>query len=204
MRRGPGDAVRLFNGVDGEWRAVIIQAGRAQATLLPREQLRQQAPDGADVWLAFALLKRDATDLVVQKATELGAIRIQPVITARTNVARVNLERLSAIATEAAEQCERLMVPDVHGALPLDRVLATWPTERALFTAMERTNAPGLHAATGPAGLLVGPEGGWTDEERRLLLSYGFVYPISLGQLVLRAETASLAGLVLLQVGTGD
>lgn len=201
MRRGLGDVVRLFNGVDGEWLAVITHAARAQATLLVRECLQEQAPDGADVWLAFALLKRDATDLVVQKATELGVTAIQPVITARTNVARVNLDRLSAIATEAAEQCERLTVPDVRAPLALDRLLATWPADRMLFTAIERSDAPGLHTATGPAGLLVGPEGGWTAEERRLLLLHGFVCPVSLGRLVLRAETACIAGLVLLQAG---
>jgi 16S rRNA (uracil1498-N3)-methyltransferase len=204
MRRRLGDAVRLFNGMDGEWLAMIIEAGRAQATLLAQEKLREQAPDGADIWLGFALLKRDATDLVVQKATELGATAIQPVITARTNVSRVNLERLSAIATEAAEQCERLSVPDVRTPVALERLLKKWPTNRRLFTAMERTDSPRLRAANGSAGLLVGPEGGWTEEERRLILSHAFVRPVSLGPLVLRAETACLAGVVLLQAGARD
>jgi 16S rRNA (uracil1498-N3)-methyltransferase len=204
MRRGLGDVIRMFNGMDGEWLAVIIQAGRAQATLLAREKLREQAPDGGDVWLAFALLKRDATDLVVQKATELGTMVIQPVITARTNVARVNLERLSTIATEAGEQCERLTVPEVRAPVPLERLLDTWPDERMLFTAMERTESPRLRAVNGSVGLLVGPEGGWTEEERRLLLLHSFVRAVSLGRLVLRAETACLAGLVLLQAGARD
>jgi 16S rRNA (uracil1498-N3)-methyltransferase len=204
MRRRLGDAVRLFNGLDGEWLAMIIQAGRAQATLLAREKLREQTPDGADIWLAFALLKRDATDLVVQKATELGATVIQPVITARSNVPRVKLERLSTIATEAAEQCERLTLPEVRAPVPLDRLLDTWPDERMLFTAIERTDSPRLRHANGCAGLLVGPEGGWTEDERRLILSHAFVRPVSLGPLVLRAETACLAGLVLLQAGARD
>jgi 16S rRNA (uracil1498-N3)-methyltransferase len=204
MRCRLGDAVRLFNGMDGEWRAVIIQAGRAQATVLAQEKLREQAPDGADISLAFALLKRDATDLVVQKATELGATAIQPVITVRTNAARVNLQRLCAIATEAAEQSERLAIPEVRAPVSLKGLLDTWPNDRMLFTAMERTDSPRLRPLNDSAGLLVGPEGGWTEEERRLILSHTFARPVSLGGLVLRAETACLAGLVLLQAGARD
>ena len=203
MRRAVGDRVRLFNGTDGEWSARIVQLGRDRAVLAVQEQLREQAPDGPDIWLAFALLKRDATDLVVQKATELGASAILPTLTERTNAARVNHDRLIAIATEASEQSERLSVPDVREPMTLDRLLARWPSGRTLFAAIERSEAPLLGRADGPAALLVGPEGGWTEHERRTLLSQDFVAPVSVGRLVLRAETACLAGLVLLQAGQG-
>ncbi len=203
MRRTGGDPVRLFNGIDGEWRARISRLGRDGVLLTPEERLRAQATDGPELWLAFALLKRDATDLVVQKATELGVAGIQPVITARTNAARVNLERLGAIAVEAAEQSERLTVPEVRPPAPLLRFLEAWPQDRVLYAAIERNEAPAPVRAEKAAGLVVGPEGGWSEEERISLLSQDFVHPISLGPLVLRAETACIAGLVLLQAGRG-
>jgi 16S rRNA (uracil1498-N3)-methyltransferase len=161
-------------------------------------QLRPQAAE-PDLWLAFALLKRDATDLVVQKATELGAAAILPVLSARTNAARVNGERLAAIATEAAEQCERLSVPRIAPARPLAALLAEWPAERRLFAAVERSAAPHAGpAGPAPAALLTGPEGGFTPAELDALASHPFVQPVSLGHFVLRAETAAIAGLALL------
>lgn len=208
MRRGAGDPVRLFNGRDGEFlaRLVAAEAGgrRAAARLGLRVRVeartRAQAP-GPDLWLAFALLKRDATDLVVQKATELGAAALFPLLTARTNAARANLERLEAIAIEAAEQCERLDVPVLHPPRQLAALLAGWPPDRPLFVACERAAAPpppGL-APDRPAGLLVGPEGGFTEAELDALRACPFVTLAGLGPRILRAETAALAGLVLLQ-----
>ncbi len=198
MRRRPGDPVRLFNGHDGEWSGRIAKLHRDRATLTVQQKLRPQAAE-PDLWLAFALLKRDATDLVVQKATELGVAALLPVLTARTNAARVNLDRLVLIATEAAEQAERLTVPAVHRPRPLPDLLASWPTERPLLAALERTDAPPVRAIA-PAGLLVGPEGGFTDGEREALLARPFVQLVSFGRLVLRAETACIVGLALLQV----
>ena len=198
LRRSAGDVVHLFNGQDGEWVARIATLARGRASLRVERQVRAQAAD-ADLWLVFALLKRDMTDLVVQKATELGVAALQPVLTERTNASRVNLDRLQAIAVEAAEQSERLTVPTVHPVRPLAEALGTWDRGRALFVAMERTAAAGLKAEPGPAGLLVGPEGGFGPRDRAVLDACGFVRPVSLGARILRAETAAIAGLALLQ-----
>lgn len=198
MRRAPGDPLRLFNGRDGEWTARIATLRRDRASFAVERQVRPQAAE-PDLWLVFALLKRDATDLVVQKATELGVSAILPVLSARTNAARVNAERLAAIATEAAEQCERLTVPRIAPVRPLAAVLADWPAERRLFAAVERSDAPHAGpACPAPAALLTGPEGGFTPGELDALASHPFVHLVSLGRFVLRAETAAIAGLALL------
>ena len=197
MRRAVGDPVILFNGRDGEWAARIVALGRDRADVELASQTRAQAPD-SDVWLLFAPLKRDATELVVEKATELGASAIRPVLTARTNFPRLNLDRLRAIATEAAEQCERLTVPDIAVPVPLHEALAAWPAGRKLIAAMEREPAPGIARPAGPAALLVGPEGGLTPAELDVLRRTAFIVPGSLGPRILRAETAAIAGLALL------
>ncbi|MEO9190994.1 MAG: 16S rRNA (uracil(1498)-N(3))-methyltransferase, partial [Acetobacteraceae bacterium] len=198
MRRTPDDPVRLFNGHDGEFLARITALRRDRATLIVEHQLRPQAPE-PDLWLAFALLKRDATDVVVQKATELGAAALLPIFTERTNAARVNATRLAAIATEAAEQSERLTVPTIHAPRRLADLLATWPADRRLFAAIERREAPAITPTTEPAALLIGPEGGFTDAELDALARHKSVAPVSLGPRILRAETAAIAGLALLQ-----
>jgi 16S rRNA (uracil1498-N3)-methyltransferase len=197
MRRSAGDAVRLFNGRDGEWEARITSSGRGKAAFTVETLVRPQADD-ADVWLMFAVLKRDTTDLVVQKATELGVSALLPVFTERTNAARINADRLGAIAIEAAEQSERLTVPLLHPARALHEALAGWQADRLLFAAMERAEAPPLRSARGPAGLLIGPEGGFGPRDSALLERCAFVRPVSLGPRILRAETASIAGLALL------
>ena len=161
-------------------------------------QTRPQVAD-ADLWLAFALLKRDTTDLVVEKATELGVSTLLPVITERTNAARVNLGRLRAIAIEAAEQSERLTVPAIHPPAPLYDMLAAWPGDRPLHVAIERSDAQMMRSVSGPAGLLIGPEGGWGPRDHAVLERLAFIRPVSLGTRILRAETAAIAGLALLQ-----
>jgi 16S rRNA (uracil1498-N3)-methyltransferase len=205
LRRASGDIVGLFNGIDGEWTARLTVSRRDRASFTVEHQSRPQRTE-CGPWLLFALLKRDATDLVARQAVELGASRIMPVITERTNAARVNQERLRAIAIEAAEQSERLTIPPVDAPARLDAVLAAWPIGRRLFVAIERswTGAAGLglRPESGQAALLIGPEGGFTATERELLHRTGFVTPISLGPFVLRAETAAAAGLALL-LGTG-
>jgi 16S rRNA (uracil1498-N3)-methyltransferase len=198
MRRAAGDAVRLFNGRDGEWDGRIAALGRGKASFAVEVLVRPQAED-ADVWLMFAVLKRDQTDLVVQKATELGVSALLPVFSERTNAARVNADRLRAIAVEAAEQSERLTVPLLHPARPLHDALAAWPADRLLFVAMERTEAASPAAGIAPAGLLIGPEGGFGPRDRALLDQCGFVRPVSLGPRILRAETAAIVGMALLQ-----
>jgi 16S rRNA (uracil1498-N3)-methyltransferase len=198
MRRGPGGQVLLFNGRDGEFNARIETIGRGVAKLCIERQTRPQANE-SDLWLAFALLKRDATDLVVQKATELGVAELHPVISAHANTHRANSERLTAIAVEAAEQSERLTVPVLHPPRTLAALLAAWPPERRLFAAVERRAAPRIAPIAGPRALLVGPEGGFTPAELDGLCGHPFVTPVSLGTRILRAETACIAGLALLQ-----
>jgi 16S rRNA (uracil1498-N3)-methyltransferase len=198
MRRAVGETVRLFNGHDGEWAARIEALNRGKATFRLEALVRAQADD-TDVWLVFALLKRDTTDLLVQKATELGAAALLPVITERTNAVRVNMDRLRSIAVEAAEQSERLTVPLLHEPRKLADVLASWPDGRALWAALERGDAQPIRTAGGPAGLLIGPEGGFGPHDRALLDRLPFIKPISLGPRILRAETAAIAGLALLQ-----
>jgi 16S rRNA (uracil1498-N3)-methyltransferase len=198
MRRAVGDAVQLFNGRDGEWQGRIFSLSRARATLAAEIRTRPQSDD-ADLWLMFAVLKRDTTDMVVQKATELGVSTVWPVFSERTNTGRVNLDRLRAIAIEAAEQSERLTIPIVRPARQLHDALADWPADRTLFVALERADAHPLAPASGPAGLLIGPEGGFGPRDHALLDRCRFVRPVSLGPRILRAETAAIVGLSLLQ-----
>jgi len=204
MRRNPGDTVRLFNARDGEWHAGIEslhKRGRGAFTITT--PLRAPAPEPGPL-LLFAPVKRDATDLVVRMATELGASGLQPVLTERTNAARMNTGRLRAIAIEASEQCERLSVPHIAEPRPLMAVLSEWPPHRLLHAAIERLAdaeplaEPALRNPDDDA-LLIGPEGGFTPLELDVLRARPFVTLISLGSRILRAETAAMAGLVCLQ-----
>lgn len=198
MRRAVGDRVHLFNGRDGEWTCRIASLSRGKALFSVENLDRPQIGD-VDLWLLFAVLKRDMTDLVVQKATELGVSALLPVFTERTNAARVNPDRLRAIAIEAAEQSERLTVPVLHPARQLHEILADWPNERALFVALERAGIAMLKSFCDPAGLLIGPEGGFGPRDHAVLDRCQFVRPVSLGPRILRAETAAIVGLALLQ-----
>lgn len=198
MRRAAGDEIRLFNGTDGEWEARIVGQARGSARLEAQRLVRPQTAE-SDLWLLFAPLKRDATDLVVQKATELGVSILQPVTTERTNAGRVNADRMAAIAIEAAQQSERLTVPAVKPLAPLEQVLSDWQVDRPLFVAIERDSLPPVPAVNGPGALLIGPEGGLGPRDRRLLDQCPAVRPISLGPRILRAETAAIVALALLQ-----
>ncbi len=198
MRRRVGDTMHVFNGRDGAFLARVHSIGKRATILRVETGLRPQEPEPGP-WLLFAPLKRDATDLVVQKATELGVSAILPVMTERTNAARVNEARLTAIAIEAAEQCERLTVPVIHPPRRLAAVLDDFPPDRRLFIAAERADAPHLRGYSQPCALLVGPEGGFAPSELDGFRQYPFAVCVNLGPRILRAETACLAGLALLQ-----
>jgi 16S rRNA (uracil1498-N3)-methyltransferase len=208
MRLGAGDAVALFNGRDGEWRAAVTPAGRRRAALAVEALLRPQT-EPPDVELLFAPLKKARTDFLVEKATELGARRLRPVLTRRTGAERVNVERLAALAAEAAEQCGALAAPAVAAPERLDAALAGWEAGRRLMVADEARDAPPAltalrDAGHGPWAILVGPEGGFDPAERAALTAAPFVTRVSLGPRILRAETAAAVALALWQAALGD
>ena len=208
LRLAPGDAVALFNGRDGEWRARIASLTRDRATVAVEAPLRAQEEAG-DLWLLFAPVKRARLELIVEKATELGVSALCPVITERTNIDRLNPERLGAIAREAAEQSERLSVPELRAPLPLMRLVTDWPAERRLILCDETGAAPPAAAALealppGPRAVLIGPEGGFAETELDALRKLPFVCPVGLGPRVLRCDTAAIAALAMAQAVGGD
>ena len=205
MRLGPGEAVAVFNGLDGAWLTRVAEAGKRGGTL---ECVRQIAPqrDPPDLWLLFAPIKKARTDFIVEKATELGVARIIPVQTRFTNSERIRQDRLQAHAVEAAEQCGATFVPEVAALERLDRLLAGWDDGRRILWADE-----GLAQGTGLGGLphgawavLIGPEGGFAESERTRLAALPYVRPVSLGPRILRADTAAVAALTLWQAHLGD
>lgn len=211
LRKEVGDEVVLFNGRDGAWRGRLASAAKKHVMVELVEQIAAQPPP-ADLWYGFAPLKAARLDYVIQKATEMGTAVIQPVITRRTQVSRVPVERMRANAIEAAEQCEVLNVPEVRGEVGLEQLLAGWQEnegERALVFCDEAAPSGSpievLRALAGrPVGLLIGPEGGFDEGERALLGRQPFVVPISLGPRILRADTAAVAALAVIQSIIGD
>ncbi len=208
MRLKAGDPLRLFNGRDGEWLVTIASAGKRGAAVVCAEQL---APAVAppDIDYLFAPLKAARLDYVAQKATEMGARRLRPVITARTIVSRLKIERLQANAIEAAEQCNLVWVPEVLAEEPLQRILDHWDAGRRLIFCDEASAGASPLAvlkavAPGPLAVLVGPEGGFTPEERSRLLALPFVVPVSLGPRIMRADTAAVAIMALVEATLGD
>ena len=207
LRMGAGDSVRLFNARDGEWRAEIANMSKRQVRLEVKEQLRspQTVPD---IWLCFAPVKKHRNAFILEKATELGAARLQPITTQRTQFGKLNLSKMSAQIIEAAEQTERLCLPELKETITLDALLQTWDPARTLIMADEGGDCPPalgvLKSLTGPAALIIGPEGGFTPQEREFLRSQSFVKPVSLGPRILRADTAALSLLTLWQAAQGD
>jgi 16S rRNA (uracil1498-N3)-methyltransferase len=207
LRLRPGDPVHVFNAHDGEYLAFLTEAGKKRV-VLRSERKRADASPPPDIDFLFAPLKHARLDYIVQKATELGARRLLPVITARTITSKVNLDRMRANAVEAAEQCNLVFVPEVFEPQKLEAVLASWPGERALIFCDEAAEGENPLAVLArlktPAALLVGPEGGFTAEEREHLKRLPFVTAISLGPRIMRADTAGTAALALLQAAIGD
>lgn len=211
LRLGEGDGLLVFNGRDGEWRADIADASRKAARLVVRGLTRPQPPT-PDLHLLFAPLKHARLDYMVQKAVEMGAGAIRPVITRRTQVARVNLERMRANVIEACEQCGVITVPRVDEPVALDRVLAAWESDepgRRLVFCDEDDHRDGPLAvlsslSPGPLAVLIGPEGGFDEDERRRLHAMPPVTAIPLGPRILRADTAAVAALAVVQAALGD
>ena len=220
LRLGAGDAVLVFNGRDGEWRARLSPRGKRGCELVPEALVRTQA-GGPDIDYLFAPLKRARLDYMVQKATELGVGRLQPVITRRTVAERVNVERMRANVIEAAEQCGGTFVPEVDELQPLDRLLDRWPADRrilwcdehlagrssaltGLFAGVSDDAPQGGRAAAGPWAILIGPEGGFAGAEQARLRAMPQTVPVALGPRILRADTAAVAALALWQAALGD
>ena len=206
MRQAVGDAVAVFNGRDGEWRTVVAKVGKRSVRLTVEAQTRPQA-GGPDLDLVIALVKRARLETIVEKAAELGARRVRPVITERTNADHTRVDRLQAIAVEAAEQTGRLDVPTVAEPVKLARMLTDWEQGRRLLFCDEAGDAPTVLDAAreaGPWAILIGPEGGFSPTEREVLRALPFATAASLGPRILRADTAAISALTLWQAALGD
>ena len=208
LRMRSGAELLVFNGREGEWRARLEMSGKRAVSLVVKSLERSQ-PEAPDLIYAFAPLKAGRLDYMVQKAVEMGAGVLQPVLTQNTQVGRINVDKMRANAVEAAEQCGVLSIPDCREPVKLDALLARWDTRRALVFCDEdhETNnpVPRLAALKGkPLGLLIGPEGGFSDDERARLRALPFVTAIPLGPRILRADTAAVAALAVIQAIAGD
>ena len=208
MRMEAGSGLLVFNGRDGEWRAVLRHEGKRGAVLDVAEQTRGQE-GGPDLWYLFAPLKRSRLDYMVQKAVEMGVSRLAPVLTQHTVAERVNLERMRANAIEAAEQCGVLRISEVAEPVKLASLLAAWPQERALIFCDEGAAQANPLAALaqvprGPLAVLIGPEGGFSEAERAVIMGKPFAHAISLGPRIMRADTAAVAALAVVNAVLGD
>ncbi|WP_127089684.1 16S rRNA (uracil(1498)-N(3))-methyltransferase [Aquabacter cavernae] len=208
IRLPVGGAILLFNGRDGEWKARRTEGGKRDVRLKVEAQTRPQTPPGR-IDYAFAPLKHARLDYMVQKAVEMGVGRLSPVLTRHTQVSRLNLERMAANAVEAAEQCGILSLPEIDAPLSLEAWLAAFPADRVLVFCDEEAPVadPVAALAGGPEGapsLLIGPEGGFAPEERRILSAHPRCIRLSLGPRILRADTAAIVALSLVQAVRGD
>jgi 16S rRNA (uracil1498-N3)-methyltransferase len=206
MRVSPGDVVILCDNLTGEWAARVISAGKRDVVLMPETLLRprEQVPDFT---LCVALIKKPNFDLILEKATELGVRRIEPVITRRCVADKLNPGRATVIVTEAAEQCARTALPELADPAKLDVLLRDWSSTRVLFFADENGGEPAAAAFAanpGPTALLIGPEGGFDETERAAIRNHPQTRPISLGPRILRAETAAIAATALWMAVSGD
>ncbi len=217
MQLKSGAGILLFNGRDGEWLAEVVKAGKAKATVLVRENITAQRQE-TDLWYLFAPVKKARLDYMIQKATELGVSLIRPVLTARTSLDRLKEDQIRMNAIEAAEQCERFSVPAVEPMIKLEHLLAEWPGDRLIMFCDEEG---GDDQNTFPVGraidevnawqerpqkwaILIGPEGGFSPEERHLIRLHPNVVPVTLGPRILRADTAAVVAIALWQSCAGD
>jgi 16S rRNA (uracil1498-N3)-methyltransferase len=199
LRKKSGDMVRIFNGRNGEWIAEIADLSKKKILIILREKLKEQSASEYKTHLLFAPIKKNRMDILIEKAVELGATDLHPIITQNTESRKINEDRIRAQIIEAAEQCERLDLPLLHSSLTLDKLLGDWNKPQTLFVALERSdNALRLTKPSDHAFILIGPEGGFTEKEQEQLMAHDAVSTISLGSRVLRAETAALKALSLL------
>jgi 16S rRNA (uracil1498-N3)-methyltransferase len=214
LRLGAGDQVLVFNGRDGEWRAALTQAGRRAVALTVADRVRAQTP-GRDLHYLFAPLKHARLDYMVQKAVEMGVSQLQAVLMQHGQISRINLARMRANAIEAAEQCGILTLPEIKEPLPFERMLAERDPARLLVFCDEDAEVKdpvaalaaaraGADNAPPPLAVLLGPEGGFSDAERAALLKLPNIVRLALGPRIMRADTAAVAALALVQAVLGD
>ncbi len=202
LRIEAGQFIRLFNGRDGEFSARVDAASKKTVDVLPEKQLRAQKNATREVHLLFAPIKKERMDFLIEKAVELGATHIHPVLTQNTDVRKINEDRLNAQMIEAAEQCERLDIPALMPAKDLFAALAVWNKNILMLAALERFDAQPLtkRILPGNVAVLIGPSGGFTREEMEKIAALSFIQPVSLGENILRSETAAAAALAILTV----
>jgi 16S rRNA (uracil1498-N3)-methyltransferase len=204
LRMGTGSQLKLFDDRSGEWLGEIVEPARKRVSIRVVRQLRERETV-PDLWLLFAPIKHGRIDWLVEKATELGVARLVPVLTRRTIVERINADRLRAHSIEAAEQCERTALPELAAITKLETMLRDWPAGRPLLFADEAGGVPLAEAISpGPAAVLIGPEGGFTDDERGSIAAVPQARAVSLGPRILRADTAALAAISVWMAGAGD
>lgn len=198
LRVTAGDPVRIFDGISGEFLARVEEISKKSANVRVEKMIRAQPDPRPLVHLIFPPLKKEALDFLIEKGTELGVDVFHPVLTAQSDVRAVNPERLTAQMVEAAEQCERLTIPVLEELTSLDRVLASWPADRVIYAAIEREGkavapARAAHDLAQDYAVLIGPAGGWRAEEKAMFKRFSFIRSVTLGENILRAETAALA-----------
>lgn len=202
MRLKEGSAVKLFDDISGEFLATVSSTGKRDLILTIEARLRGR-DEVPDLWLCQALVKKDRFDWIAEKACELGAARFVPVLTARCVVDKVKEDRLRAQMIEAAEQCERTALPEIASLTKLDALLKNWPEGRILYFCDER-GGEAFAPKPGPAAILIGPEGGFTDKENAAIRAHPSAIPVSLGPRILRADTAAVAALSVWMAKAGD
>ena len=208
LRMETGATLLAFNGRDGEWRVAVERRSKRAGALRVLEQVRTQTPTN-DLWFCFAPIKKDRLGWLVEKAVEMGAGRLLPVITDHTQTPKLRTDKLAAHVIEAAEQCGVLAVPTLDDPQPLDHLLTTWPADRTLTLCDEQAEVANPTDALAdlkgqPIGVLIGPEGGFSTAERDRLLALPFTRAIALGPRILRADTAAVAALAAIQMAVGD